>query len=314
MKGFLYQIAEELERAYGNDMSPVTVIFPNQRAGLYLRQILKDRSDKPVWAPDIVSFREFVQRESRFTVPDTLYLTYELFEVYRNQLPGLESFEDFYFWGQMLLRDFDELDKYLVPAKHIYRDLSRQKELDITFDFLTEEQKALIQEFWSGFADRHSESKEQFLQVWNRLYEIYEAFQEQLHNDGYAYEGMLYRDLAESIDTHEWKQLNTSVWFAGFNALTKSEEVIMRHVMSENDHSRIFWDADAYYVEDHRQEAGNFFRLYRRDSLFSKTFSKVLPDNLRSEQKEVEIVGVPQYVGQAKICSEYLRKFLEANR
>ncbi len=312
MNGFLYQIADQLQEAYGEDMSRVTVIFPNQRAGLYLRQILKERSGDPVWAPDIISFREFIQRESQLTVPDSLYLTFELFKTYRKVLPGTESFEDFYFWGQMLLRDFDELDKYLIPAKHLYRDLSRQKELDMTFDFLSSEQKDLVREFWSGFEDRHSESQVQFLQVWNRLFDVYEQYLTNLRKDGYTYEGSMYRELAEKIENHEWKRLNDCVWFAGFNALTRAEEVIIRHILEEKKEARVFWDLDASYVEDQRQEAGNFLRQFRRDELFGKTFPAELPDRLRQKGKTVEIVGVPQYVGQAKICSQYLEQVLES--
>jgi hypothetical protein len=312
MNGFLYQIADQLQQSYGDDMSRVTIIFPNRRAGLYLRQILKERSGDPVWAPDIISFREFIQRESELTVPDSLYLTFELFKTYRKVLPGTESFEDFYFWGQMLLRDFDEIDKYLIPVQHLYKDLSRQKELDMTFDFLNDQQKKLIREFWNGFEDRHSESQEQFLQVWNRLFDIYESYLVNLKKDGYAYEGRMYRELAERIESHEWRRLNDCVWFAGFNALTKAEEVIIRHILSENNQARIFWDADAYYLEDSRQEAGNFFRQFRQDTLFGRTFPPELPSRILQEEKTVEIIGVPQYVGQAKISCQYLDKVIRS--
>ncbi|MCA6075292.1 PD-(D/E)XK nuclease family protein [Fulvivirga sedimenti] len=312
MKGFLYQVAEELIREHGDDMSRVTVVFPNQRAGLYLRQILRTRAERPVWAPSIISFRELVQRESNLVVPDALFLTFELYKVYHKIIPTGEAFEDFYFWGQMLLRDFDEIDKYLVPAQNIYKDLSRQKELDMAFDFLSEEQKALIQSFWRGFDGDRSESQEQFLKIWNRLNDVYDAFTARLKEDGYCYEGSMYRQLAENVETHSWRQPGDILWFAGFNALTFAEEKIVKHLLGRPT-TRIFWDVDEYYVNDKRQEAGRFIRAFRHDRQLKHTIPEVLPAMIGAGDQEVQIIGVPQYVGQAKLCSSLLQKTLEQN-
>ncbi len=310
MTGFLYQVANALLEQYGDDMSRVTVIFPNQRAGLYLRQILRSKADHPVWAPSIISFRDLVQRESDLVVPDALFLTFELYKVYHRIIPTGEAFEDFYFWGQMLLRDFDEIDKYMVPAENLYKDLSRQKELDMAFDFLTDEQKLLIQSFWRGFEGERSESQEQFLKIWNKLYDVYVAFTDRLKDQGYAYEGSMYRQLAENLETHDWRQQSDVLWFAGFNALTLAEEKIIKHLLESHD-TRIFWDIDDYYVHDRRQEAGRFIRSFRKDPHLKKTIPEVLPKNIGKGDQDVRIIGVPQYVGQAKLCSGLLQDTLE---
>ena len=309
MKGFLTEIADELLRQYGDDMGKVTLVFPNRRAGLFLRQILRNRTKKAVWAPEIISFRDFIERESGLTVPDSLYLIFQLYQVYRRMIPHKEAFEEFYFWGQMLLRDFDEIDKYLIHARQLYTDLSRQKELDAAFDYLTPEQQDLIRQFWRGFDSGTSSSQEEFLRIWKKLYDVYSGFREVLANQGYAYEGALYRDLAERIDQHTWQYKNDVIWFAGFNALTAAEERIIKYWLSDQS-TRIFWDVDAYYSENRNQEAGRFFRMHRRDPRLSGTFPPEIPSRIGHEDQHIRILGVPQFVGQAKVCGEILAGLL----
>ncbi len=312
MKTFLQEIAQELIDQHPNDLGDVTVIFPNRRAGLYFRDAIKEHIDQPPWSPTILSFQQFVAAQSDLITADSLQLIHDLYIVYNKVMPSTEGFDRFYFWGQMLLKDFDELDKYLVDGQSLYTNLSRQKQLDLSFDFLEPEQKQLIQQFWQGFEDSKSANKERFLRVWEKLGRVYANFIKHLTGQGKAFEGMLYRRLALNLDNHEWRNIDGPVWFAGFNALTEAEEKIITWLM-RNRGAKIFWDVDDYYVRDSRQEAGNFFRLYKRRPVFQSTFKVPYPANFSNSMKDTTLIGVPQHVGQAKLVGQLLDKLIKTD-
>ena len=309
MKTFLQEIAQKLTQQYSKDMGDMTVVFPNRRAGLYFREALKEYIDAPSWSPTILSFQQFVAGQSDWVVADSLQLIHELYSVYKKIMKGSEGFDRFYFWGQMLLKDFDEVDKYLVDAQSLYTNLSRQKQLDLSFDFLEPEQKELIRQFWQGFEDSKSANKDRFLQVWEKLGAVYANLNSHLGEQNMAYEGMQYKRLAENLDKHEWRHLTGPVWFAGFNALTEAEEKIISWLII-NLKAQIFWDVDAYYLSDKRQEAGNFFRMYQRKNVFRKSFEADAKSNLCSGDKGITLLGVPQHVGQAKLAGQLLNQLL----
>lgn len=310
---FLEHIAELVTTRY-DDPREVVVVFPNRRAGLFLKDILRTSSRGPFWSPDIVSLQDLVSRESALDLADPVYLVYRLYQVYRHHLPRSEgeSFDRFYYWGKMLLQDFDELDKYLVDAGVMYRNLLQQKELDATFDFMSGEQKEILRMFWDHFEESRFENKDRFLRTWEKLGAIYDDFREALQEEGLAYEGMMYRRFAENIEDHEWRYQRRHVLFAGFNALTSAEEKIIRWCL-ENGDTRVEWDTDRYYVENKAQEAGVFFRNYRRIPTYEKTFPSPLPDNLSDRDMDLEIIGVPQHIGQARIAGQKLGELFRAH-
>lgn len=309
MTGFLQHIAQTLLSEHREDMSRVTLVFPNRRAGLYLKETIRQSVSETRWSPRIITLREMVDEESAAQVKDPLTLVYHLHKVYCDVMNSEETFEEFYFWGQMLLKDFDELDKYLVNARVLYTDLSKQKELDLTFEFLTREQRDLIERFWRGIQKKDARTKEQFLNVWRHLYAIYEEFNRRLDEEGMAYEGRLFRSLAETLDTHTWKNRNEVTWFAGFNALTQTEEILISHFIDNFD-AKIFWDLDAYYLDDSAQEAGRFFRQYRKKRVFSSSFEGQIPNTVLNARIDAKILGVSQYVGQAKVCATDVANYL----
>ena len=207
MKTFLEEVADKVYRDHPS-LENVTVIFPNRRAALYFRKHLTGLIKRPTFAPLIITIEDFFVRLSQLQVPDKLILISTLFKSYCSVMDSFSEesdsekitrLEDFYFWGEMLLRDFDEVDKYLVSAERLFKDLSHQKELDASFDFLTEEQKGFLRDFWSNFDFNETVNKQRFLRMWKRLPQIYEKFRRDLGDNGMAYEGMLHRQVAESI-------------------------------------------------------------------------------------------------------------------
>lgn len=313
MKAFLYELAEKLYRGHPQP-DAVTLVFPNRRASLYFRKYLSQIIDKPVFSPRLITVEEFISAYATATIPDKLELIHRLYQAYKTITRTEEPFDRFYFWGEMLIKDFDEVDKYLVNAPLLFQDLSNQKELDSRFDLLTPEQLEFLRTFWGNFDARAGENKQKFLELWRQLPDVYTEFKRQLKADGLAYEGMVHSEVAENLVAGKIKpesspHYSSETWFVGFNALTGAEEKILTWFV-ENTQAKIHWDLDDYYLNNKTQEAGEFFREYQNHPVLGKTFESDIPANF-SQKKNVRIIGAAQPVGQAKIMSQLLQEQLQ---
>lgn len=322
MKTFLQEVAEKIYQEHPR-LEDVTVVFPNRRAALFFRKYLSQLLSRPAFAPKVKTIEDFIAGFSPLIVPEKLVLVSVLFGSYRkvlqdsgveNDSDHLRALENFYFWGDMLLRDFDELDKYLVPASRVFKNLSDQKELEASFDFLTDEQQKFLMDFWGHFKINQSANKARFLHVWRQLGDVYHEFREALQEKGWAYEGMLHRSVAEALRSGTiTADKPQAVVFAGFNALTSVEEEILSFFV-EATGAKIHWDLDAYYVNNLRQEAGLFFREYQRHPVLGKTFPSDTPSYFQkkvSSRREVNLYGAAQPVAQAKLMSQVLKEQVE---
>jgi hypothetical protein len=262
VKAFLYELAEKLYREHPQP-DAITLVFPNRRASLYFRKYLSQLLDKPVFAPRLITVEEFITAYSTLAVPDKLELIHRLYKAYQVITHTEEQFDRFYFWGEMLIRDFDEVDKYMVNAPLLFQDLSNQKELDARFDFLTPEQLEFLQKFWGNFDAKDGINKHKFLELWRQLPEVYSEFRRQLKADGLAYEGMIHRQIADDLISGNIKpesspHYSTETWFVGFNALTGAEEKILSWFV-ENTQAEIHWDLDDYYLNNKTRKQVNSF-------------------------------------------------------
>ncbi len=309
MKAFLQELAEEIFNSHA-DLSKVTVVFPNRRAALYFRKYLGELITKPVFSPKLLTFEDFVSGLSSLQVPDKLELVYRLHQSYKKTMGAeAEPFDQFFMWGEMLLRDFDEADRYLIDAKMLFADLSNLKALDAGLDYLSEEQLTFLKNFWQGFDADLSVNKKKFLDVWKKLFPLYRDFNEKLTHEGLAYEGRLHRRVAEELLSgnvklpYEAKEYPL-LWFAGFNALTTAEERIISFAVNQGV-ATVRWDTDQYYLNDQRQEAGVFFRMLRQHLILGKTFSADSPGNFR-QPKAIHLLSAAQPMGQVKALAELL--------
>lgn len=302
---FLQEIAEKIYSQYGNDLQHIQLVFPNRRAGLFFRQYLSQLIDKPIWSPQLLSIEEFIQKFTSLKAADQISLIFELYQSFKKHQLRDEGFDRFYFWGEMLLRDFDDVDKYLVNPEHIFRGIKSQKELDESFFFLDEENKKTIQNFWQSFLPEASPAQHNFLKTWEVLFPIYQHFRETLIKNNVGYSGLIFREVVENLKT---SQYNDKVIFAGFNALTKAEETLIKHFV-EHHSAEIYWDYDQYYFEDPKQEAGQFLRQYAADPVLGKTFEKQVENSFNDKDKQVKTVGVSLEIGQTKAAGELLEEF-----
>jgi CRISPR/Cas system-associated exonuclease Cas4 (RecB family) len=302
MKTFLQELADTIKMQYAS-WERLTVIFPNRRAALYFKRELATDLSSPRWAPSIITIEELIGSFSDLREADKLTLILTLYQSFKKVTNSTETIDRFYYWGEMLLRDFDELDKYLVNAELLFRDVSNLKEVEQHFEYLTEEQQSFLKGFWESVEFSTPETKSKFLELWTSLYPIYKKFQETLLKKNSAYAGMIHRSVALGLSRQKPNPDQHFV-FAGFNALTTAEEKIISWFV-ENQKASVFWDEDEFYVNAEHREAGSFFRLYRKHPILSKTFSKTPASNL-SRERAMRVMGVPQKAGQPKLLAQHL--------
>ena len=308
MESFLEKLIYELNQKHPQGLGEVCIVFPTQRAGLFFRKHLARHIKQPVWAPEVLSVENFFRTLSGSEVPDQLTLVMELFDVYKIHFPD-ETFDRFYHWGSMMIKDFDEIDRYMVDARLLFKNIKDLKEIDEEFGFDAEELEAL-KRFWEAFlgnGEDLSKIKQSFIKTWSCLYDVYSKLKENLGKKNWAYEGMVYRHVAENLKDAEsrakkWKH----VVFAGLYDLSPSEERLINHLVLQGNAS-CYWDADSYYTDTKNYEAGNFFRnskLTQGDFLWKE-------DAYASLEKKISIIGAPQAVGQAKTAGLELQMIAE---
>lgn len=220
---FLYSIAQDLLKKHGNDLHDVIVVFPNKRASLFLNQALAELCDKPLWSPQYTTISELFRSMSSLELADRIKLICELHKSYCAVTGKEETLEQFYGWGELMLSDFDDIDKHLADARQVFTLLSNIHELD-SIDYLTHEKIEVLKNFFSNFTEDHTTVlKKRFLELWNKFYDIYMHFRQSLLSQGIAYEGMLYREVVEKKDTIH----PSSFIYIGFNLLTPVEKLLI---------------------------------------------------------------------------------------
>ncbi|MCP5102154.1 MAG: hypothetical protein GY950_02180 [bacterium] len=292
--GFLEKIAGKFLAEYGNNIHKIAFVFPTRRACLYFTRHLQKQKETNVtiWAPPVFSINDFLANLAQVTAADQLDLIFDLYRIYKKHIRAYrKKFEDFYGWGKMILSDFDEIDKYLIDTEELFRTLKEFKAVED----ITKEEKADIYNRYTGF--------------WQDLGVLHREFKQGLKEKNRAYEGMVYREVAENIETIAANRLPwQKVVFCGLNALTKAEEIIISHLLQE-EKAEIFWDMDRYFVEDKNQEAGYFFRKNRKTL---KLEDPAWVEEQLAEPKKINLIGVQSKVSQAKVLGIKLEELLDA--
>ena len=267
-KTFLEHVALDLLRKHGTDLSRLVVVFPNKRASLFLNGHLSRLSQRPLWSPRYISISDLFRQLSSRSLADPIKLVCELHRSFTAMTGIDETLDHFYGWGQLLLADFDDLDKSMADADRLLANLQDLHELDDT-DYLTEEQKAALRQFFSTFsADHTSLLRERFLHLWSRMADIYHDFNRRLAEQGLAYEGALYREVVETLtnapnplprsaqrDACEASGSKKAQYiFVGFNVLQPVEQRLFTFLKREGI-AHFYWDFDDYYKDS---EAGMF--------------------------------------------------------
>ena len=309
METFIQLTAQDIIRRFGTNLRDITVVFPNKRAGLFMNQQLAAAADRPVWAPRYSTISELFDSLSDFTRCDDIQAVCELHAAYSRLVPDAEPLDQFYGWGEIMLADFDDIDKHLADAHQLFSNIYSIKELDDN-RFITPGQEEALKHFFEGFSlEGNSRLKEKFLSLWNRLGEIYTTFNEQLKREGFLYEGALYRDVAEHLEERMTRLPEEKTYvFVGFNVLNDVEKQLFRHLQNAGK-ALFYWDYDLMYCrEDNRFEAGIFIRQNLKD--FPNALPEELYDNLSRRPPRIDFIATTSENAQARYIPQWLDTYL----
>lgn len=309
MQTFLQLVAQDLYQKIGNDLSRVAIVFPNKRASLFFNEYLAMQSDRPIWSPAYVSISELFRQLSPWKSGDPIRLVCELYKVFREETRSEETLDDFYFWGELLISDFDDVDKNLVDADRLFSNLQDLKNIMDDYDFLDSEQEEAIRQFFQNFSiERRTQLKEKFISLWDKLGDIYHHYRHNLAELGIAYEGMMYRYVMEELQPDKLK--NEHYVFVGFNVLNKVETKFFER-LREAGKALFYWDYDVFYTRLPREntppythEAGEF--ILRNLKIFPNELPEAVFDTLR-KPKNVRFISAPTENAQARYLPEWIR-------
>ena len=319
MKTFLDIVVEDLLTKSQGDLSRYTIVFPNKRASLFFNHSLAEQTTRPVWSPRYTTISELLGSLSGLMAGDRIQLVFELYRSYVTVTGSTETLDQFYSWGELMLSDFDDIDKHMAEAGQVLQVVADLHELDTT-DFLNEDQIRVLKQFFSNFTEKHnSELRQRFLQLWSKFKDIYSNYHERFGKLGIAYEGMLYRDAIETLRKDGGEALTkdgTIYVFVGFNLLNKVEESLFDYLKGEG-RARFYWDFDDYYM--HGSEAGRYiaghlknypnelpldheiYRMFEQKRQRTKN-----RDHGRKEQADVTFLAAPTEDLQARYVSQWL--------
>ena len=297
MKPFLYQVASLFYGRYGREISRLAFVFPNRRAGLFFQKYLSEIAGMPLFSPTILTINDLFLQLSGMQQADRMKMLFRLYELYKTRSGSDESFDDFLYWGEMLLNDFDDVDKYRVDARMLFANVTDLREMEQDFSYLTPEQVAAIRTFWSSFSpEGRSENQKQFLALWQILYDLYVDLRRVLADENCGYEGMIFREVVERLERNEGTDLTyEKVVFVGLNALSVTEECLLNQ-LNQREIADFYWDYASPLVRDRDNKASYF--VERNQERFPSAWP--LPQEEEERERQIEVVGIPSGIGQAK--------------
>lgn len=293
---------------WGTDMSRIVVVFPNKRAALFMNEYMARMAGKPMWSPAYTTISELFGKHSEYVVGDSIKLVCDLHKSFVKCTGIDETLDHFYGWGQLLLTDFDDIDKNMADADKIFCNLKDIHELD-DLSYLTDEQRELLKRFFANFShDQETELKKRFLSLWSHFGDIYHDYNQRLRNQGIGYEGAIYREVATRKDIEF--EYDTYI-FVGFNLLQKVEQELFANLKKAGK-AHFYWDFDTYYMprnnSAYTNAAGKYIAMYLED--FPNELDVCSADIYQNMQrpKDVSFVMASTENIQARYASQWLRE------
>lgn len=306
MHTFLQAVAQDLYNRFGDNLSRTAVIFPGKRAGLWMDRYLYQCAGHPLWSPAYISVDEVFGSISSLKKESQIRTICLLHKIFGQLTKSTESLDDFYFWGELMLADFDDIDKNMVEAERLFVNLADIKDLENQFDYLSTEQKELLNRFFSGLHNEkeRTELKQRFIELWRVMGDIYSELSTALRTKGMAYEGMMYRDAIEQFDTSKLEYDRYVI--VGFNVLNQVEKALFDKLKKSNKETLFYWDYDHYYYDNNGHEAGTFVRENIKD-YGNALEDTALYDNLR-HLPEINYLSASTDNAQARYLHSWLKE------
>ena len=303
MTPFLQAVAQDLYRRCGDNLSRTVIIFPGKRAGLWMDSYLAGQAGHPLWAPVYMTISELFGKLTPLRTENPISLVSTLHRIYCRYTHSTEALDDFYHWGELMLADFDDIDKNLVDADSLFVNLTDTRELDSRFDHLSPEQKEYLSRFFANFdsEDKKTELKERFASLWQVMGDVYHGLHHTLQERGTAYEGMLQRHAINNLDTSRLTYERYVI--VGFNVLNRVEQALFDH-LRDSGRALFYWDYDRYYFDNPCHEAGLFVR--ENIARYGNSLEDDgIYDNLR-HLGDITTIGAPTDNAQARYLSQWL--------
>lgn len=306
MSKFLEEVANYIYKHNQQELPDLKIIFPNRRSGLFFQQYLIEASNEATFLPEITTITEFISGQSSLQPLDRQLLIIELHKIFTSVLNSNETLDEFYFWGEMLLSDFNDIDKYLIDSNQLFQNIESLKEIDTVFEFISEDLRGFLSSFWDHLLQsKSSENKEYFLNIWKNLDQIHHLFQKKLQEKNQAYEGMIYREVINNIQSSGYQNDNQQIIFIGFNALNECEFKLFQQLAKKST-TQFYWDYDEFYMNIDSHEANYFMK--RNISVFPMPKDFSFEKNTFSKLNSINIVAVPGFTGQANYAANWMNE------
>ena len=308
-KTFLEYVAEDIIGKYGTDLSRIAVVFPNKRAALFLNEHLARIAGQPVWSPAYITISDLFRQHTDLKPADPIKLICDIHKSFTKCTGIDETLDHFYGWGQLLLADFDDIDKNMADADSIFCNLKDIHELD-DISYLDDEQKEMLKRFFANFSDDiESELKKRFLSLWSHFGDIYHDYNHRLTEQGIGYEGAIYRKVASEETLH---LKYDKYLFVGFNLIQKVERVLFSRLMKEGK-AKFYWDFDEYYMPTARaQQSASVPNNTASFAAYLTDFPNELDNTDRDiyanmrRPKRIRFISSPTENAQARFASNWL--------
>jgi CRISPR/Cas system-associated exonuclease Cas4 (RecB family) len=305
MTPFLKLVADDLFKEFGKEISNINLVFPNRRASLFFNKYLTELIEEPIWQPSVITISDLMYRISGLNQVDPVSLIIKLYDIYSKQLHSQETFDSFYFWGEVMLADFDQIDKYRVDSDKLFTNIVDIKEIDERFGGFSPEQLEALKAYLGVMTDStDSIIKDRYLSIWRVLGSIYKEFRSQLNAEGLCYEGLAYSIAASKLDSRSGFQLDGTYAFIGFNALNECEKSLLRY-LKKSGKALFYWDYDIFYTQSDVHEAA----LFLRDNLneFPNKLSSTHFNNFGTDST-IYLISAPSGVTQAKLIPQIVEQ------
>lgn len=289
-------------------------IFPNKRSLLFFRKYVSDiakERGEVLLCPSMLTVNDFFYSACGKWASDRVELLLELYKCYKKlsleRYGSVESLDEFIFWGDMILADFNDIDKYLVNAEGVLCNVAEFKALQDN-SYLSEKQKAALEEFSRNFSGEEGKIKKEFRRIWDLLLPLYREFNACLDSLGKAYEGKVYRDFASRFDGQSAPDILSQAFpdkskfiFIGLNALNECEKKVLRRMRNAG-LAEFCWDYCSDWIKDPENKSSFFLKDNVID--FPQAFRPTYDSSYRPV---INVLQVPSQVGQCKQIGRVLK-------
>ena len=288
MHHFIKNVIEKIFSDKTRNISNSIIILPNKRSQVFLKKEISNVSKKTIFAPKIYDIEEFMSVISGIEKISDTELLFEFYNVYSSHTKDdKETFEEFISWAKTLLKDYNEIDRELCNTESLFDYLKAFKDLT----------------HWSSY-EKETTLIKNYKEFWKKIKVYHNDLNDRLTKRRRGYQGLIYREAVERIQSYIESTSDINHIFIGFNALSKSESEIIQEIISKK--GEIYWDIDKQYLNSEYNNACLFIQSYLKNwSYYKNNDLEIFTDEYK-RKKNIQSIGTPKNIGQVKYVGELL--------